>query len=269
VLLGISSYSFPWATGVKGFLPPKKLSAFELLQFAIINKIECVQFGDNMPLHLLTTGELTELKETADASAIQLQVGTKGLTRRNVELYLPIAQALSSSFIRVVIDEEWYYPNEDEVKKVIKEIVPILKENDIVLAIENHDRFSSASLQKVILETDPGLVGICLDTANSLGAGEGINEVLDMLGPYTINLHVKDIRIKRVDHKMGFTVEGVAAGEGILNIPSIINQLDKTGRCKTATLEVWSNPEDTMELTLLKEKQWVEKSILYLKKILA
>jgi hypothetical protein len=55
----------------------------------------------------------------------------------------------------------------------------------------------------------------------------------------------------------------------MLDIPFIISQLDKTGKCKTATLEIWSNPEETTALTLLKEKQWVEKSIHYLKKILA
>ena len=138
-----------------------------------------------------------------------------------------------------------------------------------MLAIENHDRFSSVSLEKIILETDPNLIGICIDTANSIGAGEGINEVLQTLGPYTVNLHLKDFMIKRVSHKMGFIVEGVAAGDGILDIPFIVGQLDKTGKCKTATLEVWSNPEDSIEATLLKEKQWVERSIHYLKKILA
>ena len=262
MLLGISSYSFPHAIEIQ------ELSVQGLLRFAILNNIKYVQFGDNMPLNLLTREELLELKRTTDEAGIQLQVGTKGLTIEHLKQYLIIAQTLSSPFIRMVIDDDQYRPAEEEVKQVIKQILPLLKEHDVTLAIENHDRFASASLQKIILETDPGLVGICMDTANSLGAGEGINEVLQTLAPYTVNLHIKDIVIKRVSHKMGFTVEGVAAGDGMLDIPFIISQLDKTGRCQTATLEVWSNPAETTALTLMKEKQWVEKSIHYLKKIL-
>ena len=112
-------------------------------------------------------------------------------------------------------------------------------------------------------------MGICLDTANSLGAGEGISEVVQLLAPYTVNLHVKDILIKRVPHKMGFIVEGVAAGDGMIDILSVIQQLKQTGRCKTATLELWSNPATTMEETIAKEKKLVKKSIQYLKKIIA
>jgi sugar phosphate isomerase/epimerase len=244
------------------------MSVFELLRFAIANKIKYVQFGDNMPLHLLSKKELTELKRTADKSGIRLQVGTKGLTIHNIEKYVAIAQTLSSPFIRVVIDDDEYHPDEKEVKQLIRKALPLLKEKQIMLAIENHNRFSAASLQSIILENDPELVGVCLDTANSLGAGEGLNEVLNMLAPYTVNLHIKDIRIQRMSHKMGFIVEGTAAGDGILDIPRIIHELDKTGKCTTATLELWSDPEGTIELTLMKERQKVKKSIRYLKKIL-
>jgi L-ribulose-5-phosphate 3-epimerase UlaE len=101
-----------------------------------------------------------------------------------------------------------------------------------------------------------------------LGANEGINEVTRVLGSHTVNLHVKDIIIKRLSHKMGFMIEGCAAGEGILNIPHIIQQLKPYNKCKTVTLEVWSQPEATIEQAIAKEKQWVETSIKYLKTIL-
>ena len=105
VFLGISSYSFPWATGMQ------KLSALQLLQFAIANDIKYVQFGDNMPLHLLTGEELSQLKETADESGIQLQAGTKSLTIEHIKQYLIISKTLSSPFIRIVIDDDKYQPN--------------------------------------------------------------------------------------------------------------------------------------------------------------
>ena len=109
---------------------------------------------------------------------------------------------------------------------------------------------------------------MCLDTANSLGAGEGLGEVLAVLGSYTINLHIKDFIVKRLNHKMGFRISGCVAGTGIVDIPSLIGEISKHGRCHTAILEFWSDPESTIEETIEKETQGVEKSIEYLKTIL-
>jgi L-ribulose-5-phosphate 3-epimerase UlaE len=67
---------------------------------------------------------------------------------------------------------------------------------------------------------------------------------------------------------MGFVVEGCAAGQGMLDIPGIINAVKKYNRCRTVTLEVWSQPESNIEQTVEKEKQWVKQSIDYLKTIL-
>ena len=96
--------------------------------------------------------------------------------------------------------------------RIIREVLPAYREAGIRLAIENHDRFRAHELVAIIAATDADYVGICLDTANSLGADEGIWEVARTLAPHTLNLHVKDYRIERLDHQMGFTVRGAPAG---------------------------------------------------------
>jgi sugar phosphate isomerase/epimerase len=265
---GLSTYSFPWAIGVNGYEPSTPFSANDLLHFAFANKIRYVQFGDNLPLHSFSWQALRNLKETATSLHINIEVGTKRLTAENILNYLSIAQTLDSSFLRVVIDDVDFHPREKQVIEIIRSLIPHLKETGICLAIENHDRFPVATLRRIIEQTDPGSVGICLDTANSLGANEGLNEVIEALGQYTVNLHIKDITIKRLPHKMGFIVEGCAAGNGILNIPAIIQQLKPYNTCRTVTLEVWSQPEATIEQSIAKEKQWVETSIQYLKNVL-
>jgi sugar phosphate isomerase/epimerase len=263
--LGISSYSFPWSIGVKDFTPEHPMNGLELLQYAHTKNIRHVQFGDNLPLHLLQEKELVDLKNAADELSVQIQVGTKRLTVENVQAYIAITNIAGADFIRMVIDDADYRPTENEVIKIIKDLLPQLEDAGVCLAIENHDRFSVKTLKHIIESTDPRWVAICLDTVNSLGAGEGINEVVACLAPYTINLHIKDFIIERVDHKMGFKVSGCVTGEGMLNIPWLIEELSKAGRCTTATLEVWSDPEKTIEATTCKEREWVEKSISYLK----
>lgn len=268
MFLGIGTYTFPWAMSIHGNDGSVMTGALQLLQYACSRKIGFVQFGDNLPLHFLPDSGLKEIKGTADRSGIAIETGARGLTIENIQRYLQIATIVGSPFLRMVIDDDDYHPGQEEVTGIIKEALPLLRKSNIILAIENHDRFPGVTLREIILATDPAFVGVCLDTANSIGAGEGMNEVLEVLAPYTVNLHIKDIIIKRADHKMGFMVEGVAAGDGIMNIPAIIHQLERRGRCRTAVLEQWSNPGKTMEKTIIREQELVEKSIHYLQNIL-
>lgn len=262
--LGLSSYTFPWNIRLSGLIQSHRFSFREMLELTAENSIHYFQFGDNYPLHLLTNKELDELKRTASAKSIRLQAGTRGLYVDNISRYLLIAKKLETGFLRVVIDDSDFHPPEDEVMLTIRQLLPILKDTGIVLAIENHDRFKAKTLVRIIESTDPQYVAICLDTANSLGAGEGIHEILPLLLPYTVNLHIKDFTISRVDHQMGFLVSGAAAGEGMLDIPHLIRECGKYERCTTASLELWISEEASPEDTIEKELNWMRRSITFL-----
>ena len=111
-------------------------------------------------------------------------------------------------------------------------------------------------------------VGIVLDTVNSFGAEESPSKVLQTLGPLTLNLHLKDYVIRRASHQMGLLVEGCAAGEGRLDIPQLVSEVESFGQCQTAILEFWLPPEEDIEATLLKERDWAERSVHYLKGVI-
>ena len=266
--LGISTYTFPWAVGINGFEPEKKLTPFDLLLTAKHFGISRLQIGDNFPLHLLDYERLISLKQEAGKLKIQLEVGTRRLTADNLLRYLVIAESLHSPFLRVVIDDQDFHPSPAEVKEIIKAVIPQFRQKNVILAIENHDRFPAYVLEDIICDTDKEFVGICLDTANSLGAGEGINEIMKVLAPYTVNLHIKDITITRLSHKMGFMVQGCAAGKGDLDIINIIKTIKTNGKCKSVTLELWSDFQKDIKTTIENEKKWAEESISYLKKLI-
>ena len=266
--LGISTYSFPWSFGVEDFVPAKPFNYKDLLLAAAEKNIKYVQFGDNYPLHVLPGNELENLVKLADELQINVQVGTNGLTVLNVNNYLVIARKVKSPFLRIVIDNDDYRPTEEEIISILKGLIPALLQANVQLLLENHDRFKAKTLKQIIENTDPKWIGICLDTANSLGAGEGIGEVIEILSPYTVNLHIKDFKIRRLKHKMGFDVSGCAAGDGMLDIPRLLKEIGKHGKCETATLELWSKPDQTIEQTIQKEKKWADKSIDYLKTLI-
>lgn len=263
--LGLSSYSFTWAVGVPGQMPEKPMSAFALVEEAARFGLPCIQIADNLPLHLQKTTSLDSLYKYSKEKNIEIEVGTRGLTPNNLNQYIEIASKFKSPLLRVVIDGPGFEPNLEDVIGIVKVFIPKLKKENIKLAIENHDRFTTSEFVEMILKTDPEMVGICLDSVNSMGAGEGLREVVNALAPYTINLHLKDFSIHRVWHKMGFVIEGVPAGQGMLNIDWLIEEVENKGNCKSAILELWTPPEQLLVNTVEKEKIWVEESLHFLK----
>lgn len=266
--LGIGSYTYPWAIMANDLRQGSIFNSECLMKEATRFGVSRVQVADNLPLHEMGKASHTNLRDRALANGIQIETGTKGLKKDHLLTYLNIAQFYRSPFLRVIIDDGDYQPSPAEVISVINSVLPAFRNADVVLAIENHDRFPAKVLEEIIRSTDVTQVGICLDTVNSLGCGEGIHEVCAVLAPYTVNLHVKDFSIRRVKTKMGFVVEGTATGDGQLNLPAILTELEKFGHCKSATLEVWSSAEESVQQTIEREKAWVEKSIRYLKEVI-
>lgn len=262
--LGIGSYTFTWAVGVKDHLPEKPLEWRGLLELAWKLGVSVVQIADNMPLHKLPEEELEDLVNEASANGIELEAGANRMTPENIERYLVIAERISSKILRFVIDGEEYKPALQEVISIIKNVETELRSRRIILALENHDRFFAHQFLQIIEEVDSPYVGICLDCANSFGAGEGFHEVVDLLAPHVVNLHLKEISIKRKYHKMGFDIEGKPFGDGCLPLEWILSRL--TPKCRTAILELWTPPEEDTERTIDKEMTWALKSIDRLRK---
>lgn len=261
--LGLSSYTYGWAVGVRGHEPPLALDEHGLLDKCREHDVKLLQIGDNLPLHSFDDGRLMRLARRAASEGVQLEVGARGLTVKRIAQYAAIARRLGATLIRIVIDEEDYHPAPDEIIGTLRTAEPGLE--GLTLGIENHDRFPAATLRSITDAIFSDRIGVCLDTANSLGAGEDIVRVASVLAPVTVNLHVKDFAIERVPHGMGFTVSGRPAGAGILDLPSVLRRIEPFGRCITAVLELWTPPELDIQRTVAKEEAWAAQSLEYLK----
>lgn len=275
--LGISSYAYGWAVGVgresdasinalNWREQAQSLKPFDensLLNAAQKFGLNLVQFGDHLPIHEFDNARLQNLKERAQNENIELEIGARGLTPRHLSTYIELAHELHSPILRFVIDGANFHPSPDEVVGIIKNALPDL--GHTTLGIENHDRFPARVLRQIMEEIGSKRVGICLDTANSLGAGEGISEVVRELAPHTVNLHIKDFGITRVPYLMGFQIEGRVAGRGMLNISEFLQSLQPFGRCQSAVLETWVPPESDLKTTTEKEACWVDESMDFLR----
>jgi sugar phosphate isomerase/epimerase len=230
--LGISSYSFTWATGVKDSIPEKRFNETNLLNTARELELELVQIADNMPLHEMTEEQVHTLFETAGNLQIAIEVGANDLTAANLEHYIHLADKLKSKILRFSIDGKDHKPGVKEVIAIIRNTLPEL---------QKRGRLFTSDFREIMEAVGNSYVGICLDCANSLGVGEGFHEVVTALAPYTVNFHLKEVYIKRKSHMMGFEIEGRPFGEGCLPLQWMLEQLPPT--CRTAILEQWTPPE--------------------------
>jgi 3-oxoisoapionate decarboxylase len=265
MILGIGTYAFAWAIGVPQYMPPCPMDAPAFLRRAAQLGVHLVQIADNLPLDQMRPAQIDELQTEAERLHIAIEVGTRGIAPDHLRTYLALAQRLGSPIVRTVVDMAQHHPEPPEIVATLKAIMPAFEAAGVTLALENHDRFSARTLADIIHQIGSPAVGICLDTVNSFGSLEGPEVVVETLGPYVVNLHVKDFVVRRADHNMGFVLEGAPAGTGMLDVPWLLGQLQHFGRDCNAILELWPPPESSIEATIIKEAQWAVESVAYLR----
>jgi 3-oxoisoapionate decarboxylase len=263
--LGISSWAYPWSIGVPGHLPGRPLDAFGLIDLASTLGVDLVQIADNLPLDKLSDSDLARLSRHAAAANIGVEVGTFGLTKDRLGSYLRIAKLLEASLVRIVIDQPGFEPDETKIVDSLSAVCGAFEAEGVRIAIENHDRFSAPTLARIVESVGSPSVGICLDTVNSMAQPETVAELLTVLRPWIINVHIKDFSVTRVANKMGFTVAGAPAGEGRLDIPALLGEIGELPQHATVILELWPPFKETLETTIQQERAWVQRSVAFLK----
>ena len=168
--LGMSSWSVPWSFGVRGYpQPARPIDAVALLDKAVEHHVRIVQIADNMPLHELTDMELDRLSKAAAGRGLVLEVGTRGLEREHLARYVAIADRLGARALRTVLAGSLLGPGElAGAEAAIRGLLGDLERHEVTLALENNEAFSAAQYSELMERIGHPLVGMCLDTANSL-----------------------------------------------------------------------------------------------------
>lgn len=266
--LGLSSFTYTWAIAHNDEEAQPPLSLQELLNRTIELNADVLQIADNLPLHQIDNKELIDFARQASDAGIRLEVGTRGIKAENISRHLEIANLLSSPILRVVIDSHHHEPDIAEIVRLVKPFEREIKDSNIKLAIENHDRLTAAEFLEIVGRLGEDWVGICLDTVNSMGCLEVPETVVPALSPLAINLHLKDFEIVRSNGNMGFTIRGTALGEGKLDAPWVISSVGGISADITAVIELWTPRQSTYKATVELEAEWAKRSVSYLRTLL-
>lgn len=265
--LGIGSWTYGWAIGVKGYpSPPKPLTTSDLIDRAREFQVDVVQIADNLRVHALSQSELLRLRNAASDSHIALELGTVGVEPSHLERYLELAVFLRARLVRTLIREPAGRSDLNEAEEFIRHAAARFRSAGVALALENYEAQTCAELAALVERIGEPCVGVCLDTVNSLGALETPREVVAALAPHILNLHVKDFVIRRVPSKMGYEVSGSPAGEGRLDIDWLVGELRGLEREPAMILEQWTPWQGSIEQAVSTEEEWAIRSIAFLRR---
>lgn len=267
--LGLSSYAYPFLSGINPLQQPTEpLTPIWLIDKAAKLNVNCVQFSDNLPLEGLSDAELATIRDYAVDHGVLLENGMRCMTPERLRRYIEISGIMNMSLLRIIVDGVNYEPTQKEIIQVLREAIPLAEQVGVVLGVENHDRLLAREYAEIVSELNHPLVGLVVDSTNSLSTEESIDEVLHWMAPYCVCCHIKDYIIKRSNSGVGLAIVGSPAGKGRQQIPMILARLRNEAKRDFSTiLESWMECCPTMEETLMKEENWVLESISYLQSL--
>jgi len=248
--VGVDSYS----------LKPLDLTPFELLEWAVMNGADGVQFSEVHvpPGTVVDKTFLQELRSYAGENRLYIEWGGGQHIPLDLEtgrprdilavnrkaaaeaglVGSPTVRSCSGGLMRWKKEA----PSTDEFLRLmaasLREQKPMLRDSGVVLAIETHFEFTSFELLRLfeMCGAGPGeYLGICLDTMNLLTMLEDPAAASRRLLPWIVTTHIKDGGLMlTADGFVSFTAE---AGKGVIDLAGIIEPLAAVHPQITLTVE--------------------------------
>ncbi len=267
--LGIGSYAYRWAIGIGGIVPNTPMTPADMVKSAHGYGVSLVQLADNVKLDRASPATLAALEASCDETGVRLELGHNSLRPGLIGPYLDLAQRFDVGLIRIAPDTEDAEASFDEIVEGLRSLLPRLKSQGVVLAIENHFHFTSPYLRQIVEAVNDPHVGVCLDVANSIAVGEWPAETIGLLAPFAVNLHLKDYQIEIDPHGVGMSVTGVPLGEGRFAPETVLQALSDNGRDVNVILEHWLPLSGGLQRTISREEEWLGRSVSFANQLLA
>jgi 3-oxoisoapionate decarboxylase len=252
--LGLSSFAYRWS------LETGRYDAFTLVDRAADLGLQIVQFLHNLPLHDWSDIDLAALGRHVERRGIALQVGMHGLDMALLRRYVEVAGVCGAGLVRVTA-----FGDREAAGRALRDLLPTLRSSGVSVALENYYQTSSDDLAALVESVGDPLVGVCLDTINSVGRFEEPMRTVATLAPHATCLHVKDGVTRPADH--GFDVVGTAVGDGYLDIPTLLRIVWNAGRRPPILVELWQERLHDLTATVEAEDVKVRRSVEYLRQI--
>ena len=135
----------------------------------------------------------------------------------------------------------------------IEAALPILEKYKIPLALENHKDWTADEMVELMKSHPSEYLGVCLDFGNNIALLDDPINVTEMLAPFTIATHVKDMGVEWFND--GFLISELVLGQGFLDLPRMISLIRQSRPTTRFSLEMITR--DPLQVPCLTDKYWI------------
>ena len=146
---------------------------------------------------------------------------------------------------------EWTRFVEDS-KARMRLAVRIVEKHRMPLGIENHKDWTLEELVALMKDYSSEYVGVCLDFGNNLALLDDPTECVELLAPYAVSTHVKDMAVEECEE--GFLLSEVPLGDGGLDLRRMVETIRKARPAVKFSLEMITR--DPLRIPCLTDKYW-------------
>jgi 3-oxoisoapionate decarboxylase len=129
---------------------------------------------------------------------------------------------------------------------------PVLRKNQLRLAIENHKGWRAAEQAAWIKGVGSEWVGVCFDFGNNFSLCETPEQTFQALAPLAIFCHIKDMGLE--NYPDGFLLSEVVFGDGVLNLKQMVQTLRQRDPNMLFCLEMITR--DPLKIPVFTDKYW-------------
>lgn len=140
-----------------------------------------------------------------------------------------------------------------QASKRLAWVEPILRKNQLKLAIENHKDLTVEELTALMRETSSEWIGVLVDTGNNIALLDEPHVVVEALAPIALSVHFKDMAVQQ--DADGFLLSEIACGRGFLDLPRMTSTLRKANPNIVFNLEMATR--DPLKIPCLSPDYWV------------
>ena len=130
---------------------------------------------------------------------------------------------------------------------------PEFDRHSLQVGIENHKDWLATELVALLRDVDSPNLGVCVDFGNNLALLEDPDETIQVLAPYAVTTHLKDMAVRRTES--GFELSEVPLGQGVLPLARYIAMLRQARPSAPLCLEMITR--DPLSVPYKAERYWV------------
>lgn len=232
----------------------------------------CARFGarggqiDYSQLPLDQRSALAAVRAAFEQHGIELEVSIPARYLESPDAYaqaVAVARALGAARARVALLSGRRYESFDTAaawaafttkwRETLLRMRPELDRHGLDIGIENHKDWLAPELAGLLRAIDSRHVGACVDFGNNLALLEDPDETIDVLAPFAVTTHLKDMAVRRTTD--GFELSEVPLGRGMLPLERYTAAIRRARPNARLCLEMITR--DPLQVPYRTDRYWV------------